>query len=157
MKLSQVKNQLDHVGQVRFRLPDGTYVPEHFHITEVGSVSKHFIDCGGTVRTENVANFQLWQATDYDHRLSPQKLKGIIELSERILNLEDREVEVEYQSGTIGKYALEFQNGDFVLTNTFTDCLAKDNCGIPTEKKKLSLAEVGKAEEGCCTPGSGCC
>ncbi len=157
MKLSEVKNHLDYVGQVRFRLPDGTYVPEHFHVTEVGSVSKHFIDCGGTVRTENVANFQLWQATDYDHRLSPQKLKGIIELSERILHMEDQEVEVEYQAGTIGKFGLEFQNGDFILTNTYTDCLAKDNCGIPTQKKKLSLAEIGTQEKESCIPGSGCC
>ena len=32
---------------------------------------------------EEVANFQLWDANDYDHRLKPQKLMNIIELSER--------------------------------------------------------------------------
>jgi hypothetical protein len=39
-------------------------VPEHFHVTEVGVVTKDFIDCGGTVRHEKVANFQLWDAND---------------------------------------------------------------------------------------------
>ena len=48
-------------------------VPSHFHVTEVGKITKHFIDCGGTVRNEEVVNFQLWQADDYDHRLHPEK------------------------------------------------------------------------------------
>ena len=34
-----------------FALPDGGFVPAHFHITEVGHVEKNFIDCGGTVRS----------------------------------------------------------------------------------------------------------
>jgi len=36
-------------------LENGTMVPEHFHVTEVGVVTKHFIDCGGTVRNERIA------------------------------------------------------------------------------------------------------
>ncbi|MEI7863404.1 MAG: DUF6428 family protein, partial [Planctomycetota bacterium] len=32
-------------------LPDKSFVPAHFHITEVGRVQKDFIDCGGTVRS----------------------------------------------------------------------------------------------------------
>jgi len=31
-----------------FKLPEGTYLPAHFHMTEVGLVTKHFVDCGGT-------------------------------------------------------------------------------------------------------------
>ena len=27
-------------------LPDGDFVPAHFHVTEVGRVQKDFIDCG---------------------------------------------------------------------------------------------------------------
>jgi hypothetical protein len=59
MKLSEIKNRLNTLQDVVFELPDGTLVPNHFHVTEVGIVSKHFIDCGGTVRDERVANFQL--------------------------------------------------------------------------------------------------
>ena len=50
MKLSQAKNILKSVETVNFTLPDGTSVPEHFHVTEVGLITKNFIDCGGTVR-----------------------------------------------------------------------------------------------------------
>ena len=157
MKLSEVKTQLQQVGEVRFKLPNGTYVPQHFHVTEIGAVSKHFIDCGGKVRTENNINFQLWEANDYDHRISPNKFLKIIDLSQNILDLSDGEIEVEYQSNTIGKYGLEFDGKDFVLTNTYTDCLAKDNCGIPVEKVKKSLASLTPSGEACCTPGGGCC
>ena len=50
MKLSEIKTILETVETVNFRLPDGSYVPEHFHVTEVGVVTRNFIDCGGTVR-----------------------------------------------------------------------------------------------------------
>src|SRR4051812_10815893 len=104
MKLSEVKQALVGLDDVKFQLPDGTFVPEHFHVTEVGVIDKHFIDCGGTVRREKVANFQLWNAADFEHRLKPGKLQSIIELSEKVLGMEDLDVEVEYQSDTIGKY-----------------------------------------------------
>ena len=72
MKLSEVKNQLSTLETVTFQLPNGTFVPEHFHVTEVGLVTKNFIDCGGTVRNETVVNFQLWDANDFEHRLKPK-------------------------------------------------------------------------------------
>ena len=81
MNLSEIKKVLGQLENITFQLPDGSLVPTHFHVTEVGKISKHFIDCGGTVRTENVANFQLWNADDYNHRLYPEKLHSIIELS----------------------------------------------------------------------------
>jgi hypothetical protein len=46
MKLSEIK-KLDTLENVTFQLPDGTTVPEHFHVTEVGLITKNFIDCGG--------------------------------------------------------------------------------------------------------------
>ena len=95
MKLSEVKNILNKVEAVNFKLQDGTLVPEHFHVTEIGVVSKHFIDCGGVVRKENKANFQLWNANDFEHRLKPTKLLHIIGLSENVLGMEDLEIEVE--------------------------------------------------------------
>ena len=155
MKLSKVKSHLSSMEALNFELENGSIVPQHFHVTEVGVISKHFIDCGGTVRTEKVANFQLWEANDFDHRLAPQKLLNIIKLSESVLHMEDLEVEVEYQSNTIGKYHLSFNGTNFVLANTQTNCLASDSCGIPANKMKVSLEVLGN--ESCCTPGGGCC
>lgn len=155
MKLSEVKSALNHLQTIAFQLPNGELVPNHFHITEVGKVTKHFIDCGGTVRKEEVANFQLWNADDYDHRLHPEKLLNIIELSEKVLGLEDLEIEVEYQGETIGKFGLDFDGKNFLLTTKQTDCLAKDQCDIPSEKPKVKLSELQAAPS--CSPNSGCC
>lgn len=157
MKLSDIKKLLTTVESVDFKLQNDEMVPEHFHVTEVGLITKHFIDCGGTERIEKVANFQLWNANDYEHRLKPQKLLNIIELSERKLGMGDLEVEVEYQSDTIGKYGLDFDGKIFVLTNKKTACLASDSCGIPPEKLKMKLSDLQPTEQSCCTPGSACC
>lgn len=157
MKLSDFKKQLTSVTELNFVLPSGIVVPKHFHVTEVGQVTKHFIDCGGTVRNEKVVNFQLWEASDFDHRLAPQKLSSIIALSEKVLNVEDAEIEVEYQSDTIGKYGLEFDGKNFLLTSKQTACLASDACGIPAEKQKLKLVELQSTKKNSCTPGGGCC
>ena len=155
MKLSEVKEALNGMNGLTFQLEDGSKVPAHFHITEVGSVKRHFIDCGGTVRQEEVVNFQLWSSFDFHHRLKADKLVRIIELAEEKLGLSDLQVEVEYQGATKGIYGLKFDEGFFTLTNTATDCLAKENCGIPTEKIKKTISKIG--DESCCTPGGGCC
>jgi len=152
MKLSEIKQILNTVETVNFKLENGTSVPEHFHVTEIGVVTKHFIDCGGTVRNEKVANFQLWDANDFDHRLKPGKLQKIIALSENVLQIEDLEIEVEYQSDTIGKYDLGFDGKDFLLLAKKTACLASDNCGTP--KQKVKLADV---ETSCCSTDGSCC
>lgn len=155
MKLSEIKNHLKDLQTIAFQLHDGNLVPSHFHVTEVGKVQKDFIDCGGTVRSETVVNFQLWEAHDYDHRLHPEKLLNIIELSERILNLPNAEIEVEYQAQTIGKFGLDFYGKNFLLATKSTDCLAKDNCGIPTENSNQTLNE--NKISACCSTTSGCC
>ena len=161
MKLSEVKEALRKLDSVIFQMPNGTYVPLHFHITEVGMITKNFIDCGGTVREEKMVNFQLWEAADYEHRLTPDKLNKIIELSESTLNINpELEVEVEYQAGTIGKFGLAFNGICFQLTNKMTACLAEDACGIPEEKRKVNLSDLGSASAvGCCSPSpnSKCC
>ncbi|KGO92848.1 DUF6428 family protein [Flavobacterium subsaxonicum] len=156
MKLSEIKNHLATAEAVNFKLPNGTFVPENFHVTEVGVITKNFIDCGGVVRKEEVANFQLWDANDFEHRLKPKKLLDIIALSEKVLGMGDFEIEVEYQSDTIGKYDLDFNGTDFILVNKQTACLAEDACGIPA-KPKLSLQMLGNQEGNSCTPGGGCC
>ena len=155
MKLSAVKKALSNLDKIAFQLQDGTLVPSHFHVTEVGKISKHFIDCGGTVRTEEVVSFQLWSSIDIYHRLDPKKMVNIIQLSEKVLGIEDLEVEVEYQADTIGKFSLDFDGENFLLTSKQTDCLAKDNCGIPVEKVKVALSEFKGSNT--CAPGGGCC
>jgi hypothetical protein len=156
MKLSEIKKYLATAETVNFKLPDGTFVPENFHVTEVGVVTKNFIDCGGTVRKEEVANFQLWDANDFEHRLKPNKLLDIIALSEKVLGMGDFEIEVEYQQQTIGKFDLAFDGTDFNLLSKQTACLAPDQCGIPS-KPKISLQMLGNADGQPCTPGGGCC
>ncbi|SHG38962.1 hypothetical protein SAMN05444396_110117 [Flavobacterium segetis] len=155
MKLSEIKNKLRELKKISFQLPNGALVPSHFHVTEVGKITKHFVDCGGTERNEEVANFQLWNANDYNHRLHPEKLLGIIELSERILGIGDLEIEVEYQADTIGKFGLDFNGSNFVLTSKQTNCLAQDQCGIPSEKLKIQRKELD--DEPCCSPDGNCC
>jgi len=155
MKLDEVKSALAQLDTITFQLPNGELVPNHFHVTEVGKITKDFIDCGGTVRHEEVVNFQLWNANDYDHRLHPEKLVHIIELSQKTLDIGNLEVEVEYQGQSIEKFALDFDGTNFLLITKQTDCLAKDKCGVPAEKPKVKLSELQSSA--CCTPGSGCC
>lgn len=158
MKLSEIKNHLSTMDTLSFQLPDGSYVPENFHVTEVGLITKDFIDCGGTIRKETVVNFQLWEdSDDEDHRLKPEKLSKIIALSENALGIGDFEIEVEYQHGTIGKYALGFNGQSFLLLNKQTACLASDQCGVPADKKKINLSEITSNSTNSCTPGGGCC
>ncbi|WP_298487178.1 DUF6428 family protein [uncultured Maribacter sp.] len=156
MKLSEIKQHLNKLENISFKLPNGELVPSHFHVTEVGKVTKNFMDCGGTVRNEEVVNFQLWNADDYNHRLHPEKLIHIIELSEKILHIGDLEIEVEYQGETIEKFGLDFDGTSFLLTRKQTDCLAKDNCGVPEKKQKIQLKEL-QATVNSCSPNSGCC
>ncbi|WP_300691536.1 DUF6428 family protein [Chryseobacterium sp.] len=157
MKLSEIKEILPSLENVEFQLEHGTFVPEHFHVTEVGQIYKNFIDCGGVIRKERWINFQLWDADDYEHRLKPAKLLHIIQLSEEKLGIEDAEIEVEYQDDTIGKYDLDFNGKNFVLRNKTTACLAQDACGIPSEKLKKNVSEFTGNKSSHCTPNSGCC
>ncbi|PPK85351.1 hypothetical protein CLV84_2247 [Neolewinella xylanilytica] len=157
MRLSELKNFLAGNDRFTITLPDGSQVPAHFHVTEVGEVTKNFIDCGGTVRRDRVASLQLWSADDYDHRLAPDKLTRIIEIAETELGLGNLEIEVEYQgTHTIEKFGLESDDDALRLTTKLTDCLAKDACGI-AKKPKVSLSAFTAAASGSCTPGSGCC
>jgi hypothetical protein len=148
MNIKEFTEQLSKLDKIEF---EG--VPDHFHITEVGITTKDFIDCGGTVRREQTASFQLWVADDVDHRLKPEKLVEIIAKAQNELlvkfvrddsfaHLVNLEIEIEYQTDTIGKYGLEF-DGKFKLIPKQTDCLAKDKCGV---EPKTS-----------CCPGSKCC
>ncbi len=157
MKLSEFKSQLAATNRLNFVQANGSPVPPHFHITEAGVTTKHFIDCGGTERTEKFVSFQLWVSDDVQHRLQPSKLLSIIEMAGAIIGSDDPEVEVEYQGITIGRFGLESDFGQFLLTTKITNCLAPDFCGVPASKPKIQLSELASSIGSCCTPGSGCC
>jgi Family of unknown function (DUF6428) len=156
MKLSQFKQQLENVIQLDFVLENGEKVPTHFHITEIGMTTKHFTDCGNTFRISKTATFQLWTSIDFYHRLDPKKVLLIINSTNKMFEGEDLEIEIEYQQTTIGKFGLDFTDNQFILTNTKTDCLAKESCGVPVEKIKTKVGEL-KETMSCCIPESGCC
>jgi hypothetical protein len=156
MTLQEFKNQLNASTHLQFVLPNGKLIPDYFHITEVGKETREYMDCGGSLRKEEVVNFQLWCANDYDHRLKPKKLLNIIRLSENKLNLNpDCEVEVEYQGMTIETYKLGYDNGLYRLLADKTDCLAKDQCGIPDDFQ--NDVDESKRVEPTCKTGSNCC
>ena len=153
MLLSSFKQNLGVIDTLRFQLSNGSFVPAHFHITEVGNVTRNYIDCGGVQRQENKLNLQLWVASDTNHRLKPNHLLNILQLAEKQLGCSDIEVEVEYQQNTIGRYTLAFDGVVFQLINTQTACLAPDQCGIPQDKPRVRVTANGLS----CNPNSGCC
>ena len=115
-------------------LPNGEFVPDHFHITEVGRVHKQFIDCGGTRRESFSCALQVWVANDTDHRLNSTKLSQIMKVAAGLVS-DDMPLVVEYGSETVANYPL----GDvevtpkgllLVLGAKPTACLAPDKCGV---------------------------
>ena len=87
--------------------------------------------------------------------MHPEKLLKIIEISEKKFSFDDLEIEVEYQgTETIGKYNLDFDGTNFLLTSKVTACLALDACEIPKEKPRIRISDMQNSS---CTPNSGCC
>jgi len=97
MTIKELKKILESNPDSRMHwiLPDKSFVPDHYHITEVGRVRKDFVDCGGTVRSAASCVLQVWVADDADHRLKTDKLSKIMASAEGILESEDLPVEVE--------------------------------------------------------------
>jgi Family of unknown function (DUF6428) len=146
MKLSEFKKHLNNLSELVFAKENGTIIPKHFHVTEIGQIDKRFMDCGGTTRTENLVSMQLWESIDVWHRLSSEKFSKIIDLAQEKLQIEDLEIEIAYQGATIENFAVSFENNTFILVSKATACLANDACGIVT-----------KTISNCCKPGSNCC
>ena len=160
MKLLDFKKALNQIEEINIYDVEGNIIPQHFHITEAGLTTKHFVDCVGKVREDAVVNFQLWVANDTDHRLKTSKLSGIIAKFEALFgnfkNVNQLEIEMEYQKETIGRYGVEFRNNEFYLTSKQTECLALDACGITKVKEKVNLSELKAVASECCA-GDGCC
>ena len=152
MLLSELKTLLatepDRALQVK--LSDGSGIPESFHVTEVGQVTKTFIDCGGKTRVTTACVIQTWLGSDIDHRLSTKKLAKILTLSENIIPLDGIPLEVEYERGVISQYPVVGArvSGATItleLGTKHTDCLAKELCGTPAP----GAIRIGSAG-GCC-------
>ncbi|QDU20127.1 DUF6428 family protein [Urbifossiella limnaea] len=116
-------------------LPDGDFVPAHFHVTEVGRVAKDFIDCGGERRSTRSCVLQVWVADDTAHRLLAGKLARIIQLGAPVLGADDLPVEVEYDAGVITQLPVTGAEVTpagllFHLGGKHTACLAPDRCGV---------------------------
>lgn len=136
-------------ASLHLMLPDGAFVPAHFHVTEVGRVQKDFIDCGGTTRSAAACTLQVWVADDTDHRLAASKLAKIVRLAAPLLKAPDLPVEVEYESGVVSQYpvaAAEVTPSGLLLHlgTKHTACLAQDRCGVVP------------ADAACCTTPA-CC
>lgn len=157
MNILELKTILKQSNELLFEMPNGTMVPNHFHITEMGLKTKNFIDCGNTVRTENLVTFQLWIGNDFDHSLTSEKFLTIIDASQPLYISENLEIEVEYQTETtLVLFNLLFNNQRFKLTPKSTNCLAKNSCGATLIAANLSMQDL-TPNKNCCTPESGCC
>lgn len=148
MKLNQFKALLEANREKQFllQLPSGKAVPQAFHITEVGAVSKTFIDCGGKVHSVQTCQLQAWIGPDVDHKIEAGKMADILKKSEAILPHDFLDLEVEYEDEIISQYPVSDaivsdEAVTLVLTTKHTDCLAKELCIVPAG----------------CAPGSGCC
>ncbi|MEY2563359.1 MAG: hypothetical protein QOH88_1552 [Verrucomicrobiota bacterium] len=158
MKLNHLKTVLlaQPSACLRFILPDGDHVPSHFHITEVGHVTKRFIDCGGKLhdRTDTCL-LQTYVADDVDHRLNAGTFAKILDLGARVLPHDELEVEVEYDCCVVAQYPLmtAIARGELIelqLGEKQTACLAKAKCGMDGEGCGNGEKAEEPAEAGCC-------
>ncbi len=144
---------------LHLRLPHAE-IPVCFHVTEIGTATKDFLDCGGTRRRETWQQWQIWVGPDVDHRLAAGKLAGILKKSEAAgfdgalpirLECEDPAA----AAPVAGFYhlvdATRTPEGAVVLAASpvRTTCLAMDQC-MPSHL--LPGASAGP----CCGP-TGCC
>ena len=155
MNLQAFSQQLVAAGssQLQITLPAGEHLAAHFHITEVGKVTKDFVDCGGIRRSQQTCVLQTLVADDTDHRLTSDKLNKIVSLADQLDIEIDAPVEFEIQGNTVQIFALDRcqHEGDqltMVLAAKQTACLAPDKCGI---------GDTAPAAENSCCGNSGCC
>lgn len=138
---------------VRFILPDADIIPAHFHITEVGHVSKRFIDCGGKLHdTTDTCLLQTYVADDVEHRLDGGTFAKILDLGAEVLPHDELPVEVEYDCCVVAQYPIaSAELREFIeiqLGQKHTDCLAKQKCGVDEGCGSADKAEIGAAA--CC-------
>ncbi len=148
-------------------LPNGETIAAHFHITEVGHVSKNFMDCGGTRRKTESCLLQTWVHSDVEHRLKTSKLANILRIAGDVLPALDLPVEIEHEASVVSQYPVVSGSSDgqtLTLTTSLkhTACLAMDLCCAPTAAPGATTATASadkpRVKAGaCCSPASGCC
>jgi len=138
---------------ITFTLPNGETVPASFHITDVGVVNRHLIDCGGQTRTEEQVHLQLWTGKDYDHRVTTDTANKILIQSQSIISKikepNTAKILIEYQLNwhdlpifslfTVSDMQATENELSFSLSSIQTSCLAAER----------SNSECG-VSEGCC-------
>ena len=137
MTVKELCNALEQhpSATMHWMLPDKSFVPAHYHITEVGRVHKDFVDCCGTKRSTTSCLLQVWVASDIDHRLETTKLASILRAASPLLQSDELAVEVEYEAGVISQYPIggvEVTPSGllFYLGTKHTACLAPEKCGV---------------------------
>lgn len=135
MKVHEFKSVLEQhpAAFLRFVLPNGEKVPAHAHVTEVARLDKQFVDCGGTRRNDSRCQLQTWVANDLDHRLTAQKLLGILQKAAPLLASDELEVDVEQEVAWTSQFPLGSAtpaNRELLLQLVVrhTACLAQDKC-----------------------------
>ncbi len=151
MNLEKFLALLEHNpgSPLHLMLPDESFLPAHFHVTEVGRVQKDFLDCGGTARSTTSCVLQVWVANDIAHRLESTKLAKILRLAAPLFANQRISMEVEYETTTISTFAITEAEATpagilIHLAGKHTACLAPDRCGVG-----LELAP-------CCTSNESC-
>jgi hypothetical protein len=158
MQLTELKSILRTQASAypRFILPDGDRVPAHFHITEVGHVTKRFIDCGGKVHERiDTCLLQTHVAEDFEHRLDAGTFAKILDLGGQVLPGDDLPVEVEYDCCVVAQYPIDSAqlNGEYIafqLREKHTACLAKRKCETDGEACGSTAVVTNQPAASCC-------
>jgi hypothetical protein len=158
-ELIGILSKLSMETSIQFCLPNGKYVPKHFHVTEIGRIQKDFVDCGGVRRKEEYCSMQLWVAGDVDHQITLEKLMKIIEAGEH-LDVGNLPVMFEYQTDTLGLYLVNLvqlgtNSATVHLRGVYANCLAPDKCGV--DQCGVQKCSVQKpASKKCCGDKESC-
>jgi hypothetical protein len=160
MNLNELKASLTAArpdSEVRIALPDGGYVPAHFHVTEVGHIQKDFIDCGGQRRASRTCSLQIWMGSEHDdgHRLTVGRFGKILALTAPLFADEALPVEVEYEDGFISQFPLERATVDtdrvvLQLGSKHTNCLARETCGAGGDDGGCGCGDPERKTAACC-------
>lgn len=148
---------LSGATSLTLRLPHAE-VPVCFHVTEIGSVAKDFLDCGGTRRRDAWQQWQIWVGPDTDHRLAAGKLAGILKKADAAgfdaslpIRIECEDPASAAPVAGIYQLAAALRTGDVVVLTAEpvrTTCLAMDLCMPPNLRPGAHTAP-------CCGP-NGC-
>jgi hypothetical protein len=133
----------------RFILPDGDYIPQYAHVTEVGHVVRTFIDCGGLTGKEEKVVLQTHVGNDRDHRLRSDRFAKILRLGSRVIPSAGLDVDVEYDCCVVAQYPIAEATPDgehlnLILQRGRTQCRARER-------------REGETATGCCVTSAVCC